>query len=56
MVDVASHIITSYMNTGCPKKNVLIELKLSAVGLNLTMNMTWEGSFRLSLSKKRPKH
>ena len=29
--------------------------KLSAVGLNFTMNMTWEGLIRLSLSKKRPK-
>ena len=29
--------------------------KLSAVRLNFTMNMTWEGLIRLSLSKKRPK-
>ena len=29
--------------------------KMSAVGLNFTINMTWEGLIRLSLGKKRPK-
>ena len=36
-------------------KNVLIEQnhnpKLSALGLNFTMNMTWEGLIRLSLNQ-----
>ena len=40
------------------QKNVLIEQnpnqKLSAAGLYFTMNMTWDGLIRLSLSKKRP--
>ena len=36
------------------QKNVLIEQnpKLSALGLNLIMKMTWDGLIRLSLSKK----
>ena len=29
---------------------------MSAVGLNFTMNMTWEGLIRLCLGKKRPKN
>ena len=40
---------------GVPKK-CTIRPKLSAVGLNFTMNMTWEGLIRLSLSRKRPKN
>ena len=44
--------------TGC-SKNVLIEQtlpKLSPVGLNFTMNMTWKDWIMLSHSKKRPKN
>ena len=41
--------------TGCPKKSTN-RTKSGAVGLNFTMNMTWESLIRLSLSKKRPKN
>ena len=43
---------------GAPK-NVLIEQNHNqnwVLGLNFTMNMSWEGLIRLSLSKKRPKN
>ena len=44
---------------GVPKKCTYITKsypKLSAVGLNFTMNMSCEDLTRLSLSKKRPKN
>ena len=56
MTDRELHL-TAFAFTGCPKKCVNItKSKLSALGLNFTMSMTWEGSTRLSLSKKRPEN
>ena len=51
--------ILSKLLQGGPKKctnRTKTYPKLSALGLNFTMNMTREGTTRLSLSKKRPKN
>ena len=42
--------------TGCPKKMTKSKPKLSAVGPNFPMNLTWERLILLSLSKKWPKN
>ena len=39
----------------CTKRTKLYP-KFSAVGLNVSMKMTWEGLIRLSLIEKRPKN
>ena len=45
----------SFCWTGCPKKMTKSKPKLSAVGPNFPMNMTWEHLILHSLSRKQPK-
>ena len=49
--------IKRLIHTGCPKKCInRTKSKLSAVGLNFTMDMTWGRLILLSRIKKRPKN